>query len=603
MPQPHDDGEGPVNKLERQTAALRALGRIEGFKTELGRLESALEAVPLWLPAAGLVRQCAEGIRMIDAIAARLDRRLVVTLIGPSGSGKSTLVNALAGGAELSETGRRRPTTDRLVVFGSGAEEAAELTRELGAEAIAVRTAAGGRLPEGVCLIDTPDTDSMAHRRHLAALGAAVAHSDVLICVFDAENPKRRDHADYLAPIVRRFDGESLVAVLNKCDRLDETELKERILPDFLDYIRASWGGAVDRALCVSARRHVQEPGWDPEAGPRHGFDQFDELHRLVFRHMTRGRFVIDRRVENARRLHAFVLDEAREELASDREALESADRRLTEAETEAMAAAVAAVRSGDEQILPGMGPSVFQPLSQRWVGPVGWVLAAWTRLMAFGGGLASILRFGRPRDHGPRAVSGWRRSTGEKDGGPEALAPERLHGVLRSYRMELLRRWPDAAEMLVRGRFDSSVRDGGAAAASVERFAERFSSLWTEAVKGEIDRIPRRLSGFWLQVLLNAPVVGLMGYAGWITIVNFFSGSYLSGDFFLHALWAILIALLLSFSLLQAIIRVSLNSKRIAGRALERLKRDLQPLEGLAQTPLRVQLQAVLRMTDVRPD
>jgi hypothetical protein len=47
-------------------------------------------------------------------------------------------------------------------------------------------------------------------------------------------------------------------------------------------------------------------------------------------------------------------LDEAREELASDREALESADRRLTEAETEAMAAAVAAVRGGDEQFLPG---------------------------------------------------------------------------------------------------------------------------------------------------------------------------------------------------------------------------------------------------------
>jgi energy-coupling factor transporter ATP-binding protein EcfA2 len=592
-----------VNTLERQAAALRAVGRIEGFKAELGRLTSALEAVPLWLPAAGLVRQCAEGIRMIDAIAARFDRRLVVTLIGPSGSGKSTLVNALAGGAELSETGHRRPTTGRLMVFGSGAEEADELTRELGAEAVVVRPAAGGRLPEGVCLIDTPDTDSMANHRHLAALSAAVAHSDVLICVFDAENPKRRDHADYLAPIVRRFDGESLVAVLNKCDRLDETELKERILPDFLDYIRASWGGAVDRALCASARRHVQEPGWDPEAGPRHGFDQFDELHRLVFSHMTRGGFVIDRRVENARRLHAFVLDEARQELASDREALASADRRLTEAETEAMAAAVAAVQGGDEQILPGMGLSVCQSLSQRWVGPVGWVFAVWTRLMAFGGGVAAILRFGRPRDRGPRGVSGWRRSTGAKDGRPEALAPERLHAVLRGYRMELLRRWPDAAEMLVRGRFDSAVRDGGATAAAVERFAERFSSLWAETVNAEIDRIPRRLSGFWLQVLLNAPVVGLLGYAGWITIVNFFSGSYLSGDFFLHALWAIVIALLLSFSLLQTIIRVSLNSKRIAGRALERLKRDLQPLEGLAQTPLRVQLQAVLRMTDARPD
>ena len=164
------------------------------------------------------------------------------------------------------------------------------------------------------------------------------------------------------------------------------------------------------------------------------------------------------------------------------------------------MAAAVAAVRGGDEQILPGMGLSVCQSLSQRWVGPVGWVLAAWTRLMAFGGGVASIFRFGRPRDRGPRAVSDRRRSTGERGGRPEALAPERLHAVLRGYRMELLRRWPDAAEMLVRGRFDSSVRDGGATAASVERFAERFSSLWAEAVNAEIDRIPRRLSGFWLQ-------------------------------------------------------------------------------------------------------
>ena len=593
-----------MTQLERQTASLRALGRIEGFKAELGRLQSALEAVALWLPAAGLVRQCAEGVRMIDAIAARLDRRLVVTLIGPSGSGKSTLVNALAGGAELSETGHRRPTTGRLMVFGSGVEEAAELTRELGAEAVVVQPPAGGRLPEGVCLIDTPDTDSMANRQHLAALGAAVAQSDVLICVFDAENPKRRDHADYLAPIVRRFDGESLVAVLNKCDRLDETELKERILPDFLDFIRASWGGAVERALCVSARRHVKEPGWDPEAGPRHGFDQFDELHRLVFSHMTQGGFVIDRRVENARRLQTFVLDEARRELANDRQALESADRRLTEAETEAMAAAVAAMRGGDEQILPGgLGLRVCQPLSQRWVGPVGWVLTGWTRLMAFGGGVASIWRFGRPRDRGRRAVSGRWPSTGDKDGRAAAPAPERLHAALRGYRMELLRRWPDAAEMLVRGRFEPSVRDGELIAGPVEHFAERFSALWEEAVNAEIDRIPRRLSGFWLQVLLNAPVVGLLGYAGWITIVSFFSRSYLSGDFFRHALWAIVIALLLSFCLLQAIIRASLNSKRIAGRALDRLKRDLQPLEGLAQAPLRVQLQALLRMTDARPD
>ena len=90
---------------------------------------------------------------MIDAIAARFDRRLVVTLIGPSGSGKSTLVNALAGGAELSETGHRRPTTGRLMVFGSGAEEAdgthpGARRRGRCGSARCGRALAGGRVPD-----------------------------------------------------------------------------------------------------------------------------------------------------------------------------------------------------------------------------------------------------------------------------------------------------------------------------------------------------------------------------------------------------------------------------------------------------------------------
>ena len=140
---------------------------------------------------------------MIDRIGERLDRSLVVTVIGPSGAGKSTLVNALAGGEEISAAGHHRPTTERVVIFDRGGEDAAELARELGVDAADVRSAGGGRLPEGLCLIDTPDTDSTANRRHLPMLERAVAHSDVLICLFDAENPKRRDHVDTLAPIVR----------------------------------------------------------------------------------------------------------------------------------------------------------------------------------------------------------------------------------------------------------------------------------------------------------------------------------------------------------------------------------------------------------------
>ncbi|MCU0605779.1 MAG: hypothetical protein MUC33_24355, partial [Desulfobacterales bacterium] len=156
-----------MTPLDRQKAVLQALGRIEDLRAEIDLLNSRLEPLSLWRPAAGLARQCAEALRMIRAIGTRLERNLVVTVIGPSGSGKSTLVNALAGGAELSPAGHRRPTTGALVLLGSGGEDAAELTRDLGAGSVEAREVSAPGFPAGLCLIDTPDTDSTAFPKHL----------------------------------------------------------------------------------------------------------------------------------------------------------------------------------------------------------------------------------------------------------------------------------------------------------------------------------------------------------------------------------------------------------------------------------------------------
>ncbi len=581
-----------MRRGEQRAAILKGVGRIEALVSELGLLKSSLEAVPLWRPAAALARQGEEAIRMIRAIAARFERSLVVTLIGPSGSGKSTLVNALAGGAELSPTGRRRPTTETLVVFGAGKEDAAELTRDLGSDSVVVAAAAGTRLPGGLCLIDTPDTDSTAFRRHVPALERAIAQSDVLICVFDAENPKRRDHADFLAPFVARFDGESLVAVLNKCDRLEEADLKENILPDFRGYLQEGWQGAVDRALCVCARRHLQAPAWDPLAGPRHDFDQFEELRSLVFGLAGRGSLVVDRRVDNARKLHAVVLDEAGRELAADRPALQAAQQALARIQTEAMTAAAAALGGQDSRRgAGGPGAAVYQKLCMRWVGPVGWVLAVWTRLMAAGSGIAAFLRLGRPFGG---VFSVRRAGKGSAPAGADGL-----EAALGRYRLELIGRWPEAAELLVRGRFDSAVRSLDAPMASAGRFQEQLSSLWDRAIEQEVDAMARRLGGGWLQILMNAPVTGILGYVGWVTVKTFFSAEYLAGDYFLHAFWVIAIALMLSFLALQALIRLTAGPERITARALDRLQLEMAAVDGLAEHPLRAQLQAVLRMAE----
>jgi energy-coupling factor transporter ATP-binding protein EcfA2 len=562
-------------------ARLRGIGRIERLTADVERLQRGLGEVPLWTPAAALAVQCGETVRLIRSIAARFERSAVVTLIGPSGSGKSTLVNALSGGRELSPSGHRRPTTGGLVILGDG-RDVTELLDDSERGGVEVRPAAA--LPERLCLVDTPDTDSMEAQRHRPALERAVAHSDILVCVFDAENPKRRDHADLLAPFVQRFDGESLVAVLNKCDRLDESELREQILPDFEAYLRR-WRRPIDRILCASARRHLQDPGWDPGAGPRHEFDQFDELQTLVFGMAGGGARIIDRRVENARRLHAVMLEEAGRELAADRDPAQSALEALAAARVQAFGVAAAALRDTDPRQGGGWGPAFYQSLAARWVGPVGWVLALWTRVAALGAGIAHLLR----------RVRGHRDETGE--GGEPArggTAP-----ALEAYRVAVLSRWPAVAEPLVRARFAPSVRSLDVPLESAAQIAGRLADVWDEAVRCETERAARRLSGTWLQLLLNAPVTAVLAYVGWVVVVRFFRGDYLPGDFFVHAFWVAAITLILSFFALQLVIRIS-GTERVIGRAFEAV-RQVEPDLG-ARHPVEGQVQRLLALGSAHP-
>jgi hypothetical protein len=109
---------------------------------------------------------------------------------------------------------------------------------------------------------------------------------------------------------------------------------------------------------------------WDPSASPRHGFDQFEELRGLVAGRLNRGSLVIDRRVDNARQLHAVVLSEAGRELSADRPALDAARQTLALAQADAMVSAAAALRDTDSKRGGGLGSAVYQKLAIRWVGP-----------------------------------------------------------------------------------------------------------------------------------------------------------------------------------------------------------------------------------------
>ncbi len=576
---------------------IKARGEIEGFENEVRMLSASIDAAPLWRPGVILKKQCEEVLRLICSLEERFDRKLLVSIIGPCGSGKSTLLNALAGVDNLSEASYDRPTTRNLVVLSREEADAALLITHLGAENVDIRSSHAAAALEHILLIDTPDTDSTAQDAHIPIVHKAIELSDVLICLFNAENPKRKDYVDFLAPYVQRFDGESLICVANRCDRLDERDLKEVILPEFLRYIGDAWERPVERVLCISARRHLHNPNWDPKAEPRHDFDEFDILQEMVFGAFNKAGYVIDRRLENARSLRDYVKDEVRSEIEKDWERLEDARDRITNTEKRAAKDALAALKVNDTRQLIGVNVLLYQKLAQRWLGPVGWLIALWARILIFGTGIAAIFRLGNPITQITGMVSSLMHFKESNAAIAETGKPEKVDAALRDYRFAIMRRWPDIGESLVTSRFDPSVRNVEKLLPDSETLNQELSALWKESLDGEIENVARNLSGLIMQFLFNIPVIAIMGYTGWITAKAFFAENFLTSDFFLHAFLTIGIVLFLCFFIFQGCVRMFAGTERISGRAFEMVKSRIEGVQPVAMNPVGEQVDAVLRL------
>lgn len=145
---------------------------------------------------------------------------IVAALAGGTGSGKSSLFNAIAG-SEVTEVGGVRPTTSRAVAVASEGRMA-DLDGYL--DVIGVESRVTGPVPDWLCLIDLPDTDSV-ETDHRLLVESLLPRLDVVIWVVDPE--KYRDaalhhgHLRGLAAYAAQF-----VFVLNRSDRLDAGSLQ-----------------------------------------------------------------------------------------------------------------------------------------------------------------------------------------------------------------------------------------------------------------------------------------------------------------------------------------------------------------------------------------
>ncbi len=583
--------------MDAQMRRLRAMGELEAVRSDIQGLAQTLDGLGLWQPSAGLKRSCSEALRILDRLAERFDRKLVVTLVGPSGSGKSTLLNALAGDDQLSPAGHRRPTTEQVVVFCRRADDAQQLVTHLGPDNVRIRASAAAETLENVVLIDTPDTDSTHQERHLPIIHKAIAMSDVLVCVFDGENPKRRDHTDLLAPLVRRFSGENLVVAVNKCDRLDESELTATIMPEFQRYIREAWSVEPTAVVYVSARSRLRQPQWDEDARPRHARDQFDRLQRLIVETFNQSGYSVDRRLDNARNLRQYLQESVRGAAQMEQAHLEAAIRDMAAAKNEAMRQALSAFQDHDASLSAGINVRLYQHLAQRWLGPVGWLLALWTRILVLGTGIAALLRFGNPVRQLLGAVSAVRHFAESKKDVDAADRGTGTATALHRYDSAIARTWPDIAENLIKGRFSTSVRDIQRAPGHGDAIGQQLSHIWNNALEEELARAGRKLSGGLLQLIFNLPVLAILSYAGWLTVVAFFGGAILGSDFFLHAFWAVVLVLFLCFFLLQGVVRLAAGKHRLTRRVFSRVRETAARQRDLPDSPVWEQAHAVLAL------
>jgi energy-coupling factor transporter ATP-binding protein EcfA2 len=206
---------------------------------------------------ADLVRSVADTVREARLRLSYPEEVAVAALVGGTGSGKSSLLNAAAG-AEIAETGGRRPTTSAPVALvPASIGEAMDGYLEL----LGVEEVHHEGPHDRLCLIDMPDTDSVevGHSLQVERLLPVV---DAVVWVMDPE--KYRDAALHHAQLARLAgSSDRFVFVLNQVDRLDEST-RETLLADLRQALAED--GIDDPSLVATAA--------NPPAGPPIGIDE-----------------------------------------------------------------------------------------------------------------------------------------------------------------------------------------------------------------------------------------------------------------------------------------------------------------------------------------
>ena len=574
--------------------------KLVGFETErmrIAALRKQLEAVPHWIPAAGLREYVSRTEKILADAKQRLEAKPVIAIVGPNGSGKSTLTNALIGMDSLAKIGKNRPTTRQAAVITRTVEDARQLLEQISHKQIDVLPCTSTSLPEAI-VVDTPDTNSSECMLHRPLVERVLELADVMICVFEARNPKERDNIMALSEWVNAFPGEHVYLVLNQCDRIPEQELRNTVLPDFQNHITRAWSRKFDKIFCISARSGLCDPEWTEHENPLHSHNQLDQL-RDCLRNLGGGALFVDQRLARARHLRETSLNVVRETVRQQAGDLPVVCDTISRLEKEIANEVVECVSQRMGQDSGGVTALLCGALAQRWGGPVGIFIGLWRRLVDFWTPL-NLARLINPIMLPFLLVRALRIMKN-----PDKFETEyekRLTGISSQTecvgaRIKAAREWPQLAEKLISNGFDPAVRDTSVGM-DLEPLDGLSQQVWGESVRKAVNISADRLSRSWVQWLLNAPaVLGIIAAASAFIVWPILFKSMLPREFYPHCVGLLLLLWLLPSWLLQFF---ALRSRaHIPQMALDQAKKTAQDSldGGAARGAIGVEVDRVMRL------
>ncbi len=532
---------------------LRTVGRLAYLEARLQQGEQELAQAPDWGPARALTQQLAWVRARLASLGEAWGRRLVVALVGPSGAGKSTLLNALAG-AELSPTGLERPTTRQVIAFASDTVAVAPLLQALGQEQVRLVSSPRAARLQYLTLLDTPDTNTLPENQ--ALLARTLEQADVILTVFAAANPRLQDNLAFLRPFVRALPVENVIPVLNQVDRVPPGELAA-VRASFQQAMRADWGLAPERVYLISARSSAPASRALEDERPLQGLNQFAELEQFVLARLNQAQAVADRRLGRAERLCALWEEEVAAALGEAADARRRATGLLDEIAARTRQAITQTLAA---QTLPGEGLGLqrrlYALLAERWWGPVGWLVGVWALALR----IAAAVRGAAP----------WRLGSAQHEAEELSPAWASIEGGWRAALARLYAAaWPPVADALVAAGLAPALRAQESWAGSLEATAHELRVQAQALLQAQVQRTARVLAAWPWQVLLNAPVLAVMGWSAVSAVSALWRSVALPPDYLRTVAVALLAVWLLAFVLLQG--AVALVSRWAARRSVAR--------------------------------